>query len=190
MREKVNPRLFAVISATLAILMLALLPISVRAPPAPPPSGASTCVGCSVGLVAPAVGATVQSTFYASFFVSNFTIANPGINGGYPTPLNNHGHLHVFLDNNYYTLWASASAIPFINVPTGTHTFRIELVNDTHAPYTPDINISRTVTVSAPSAETNASNAATFGIAATALSVIAVIISALVLMRVWRIKTP
>src|SRR5215831_10204945 len=111
MRDNDKVRPFVLAATTLAILTLAFFPTSVSAPPAP--STASTCTGCSIGLVAPAANSTVTSTFYVSFFVKNFTIVNPG-SQVYTSALNNQGHLHVFLDNSYYTLWAQASAIPFL----------------------------------------------------------------------------
>jgi hypothetical protein len=182
-----KPKLLSAVFAAFTILAIAMLPFPVHAP-APPTSGVSTCTGCSIGLVAPADSSTVSSTFYASFFVKNFTIVNPG-SQVYTSPINNQGHLHVFLDNNYYTLWAQASAIPFVNIPAGSHTFRIELVNDTHAPFSPDVNITRSVTVSDP-LSTSISNASNYAIAATILSLVAVVISAIVLTKVWKIKTP
>lgn len=104
----------------------------------------------TIGIVAPSDGATVSRTFYVSFFVVNFTIRQPGQPGEVIS--NTTGHLHTFLDGNYYALWASPDAIPFINIQPGTHSFKLQVVHDDHTPFSPDISITRTVKVTdAPS---------------------------------------
>ncbi len=103
------------------------------------------CVGCSIIRVAPANDSLVTTTFYVTPAVTNFTIVQPGAEG--QVPKDNEGHFHVFLDGNYYALWASSNSIPFTNIQPGTHKILVQLVNDAHAPFSPDISLSWTLRV-------------------------------------------
>jgi hypothetical protein len=88
----------------------------------------------TIFLVAPASGSTVPTTFSVTFAVTNFNLVQPGASTNCPSTCTTEGHLHVFLDGNYYLLWATANSIPFVNIRPGPHTILIQMVNDTHVP--------------------------------------------------------
>src|SRR5713226_843389 len=102
---------------------------------------------CSIAILSPGSGAalnknqTVNPSFLVSFAVNNFTLAQPGtisdINTttSAPSP-HNQGHLHVFVDNVYVTIWTSTNGIP-LSLSSGTHTVRLDLVNDFHQEFKP-----------------------------------------------------
>jgi hypothetical protein len=151
---------------------------------------------CSIAILSPGSGAvlnknqTVNPSFLVSFLVNNFTLDQPGT--GTSTNVNttvrgspNQGHIHVFVDGAYVTIWASADGIPLSLTP-GTHTIRLDLVNDYHQEFSPGINATTTVNVISPlqtnvsSAQSNASNAMNFSLGALVVSIITLILVAYV----------
>ncbi len=154
---------------------------------------------CTIAILSPG-GAlnsnkTVNPSFLVSFAVNNFTLVQPGTTsdadtttGSGPT-LHNEGHIHVWVDNvNYITIWTSLNGIPLTLSP-GTHTIRLDLVNDHHQTFSPGINATTTVNVidpSAPlqstanSAQSNASNAMYYSLGAMIVSIISLILVAYV----------
>jgi hypothetical protein len=152
---------------------------------------------CSIAILSPGSGAvlnknqTVNPSFLVSFLVNNFSLVQPGTNtnvntttsGGTP---HNEGHIHVFVDGVYVTIWMSADGIPLSLAP-GTHTIRLDLVNDYHQEFSPGINATTTVNVvnpegslqtNASSAQTNASNAMDFSLGALVVSIITLVLVA------------
>ncbi len=149
---------------------------------------------CSIAILSPGSGAllnknqTVNPSFLVSFLVNNFTLDNPGT--GTVTNVNttvrgspNQGHIHVFVDGVYVTIWADANGIPLSLTP-GTHTIRLDLVNDYHQEFSPGINATTTVNVISPlqtnvsSAQSNASNAMDFSLGALVVSIITLVLVA------------
>jgi len=141
-------------------------------------------------------GQTVNSSFLVSFLVNNFTLVQPGrgtpfdvntttVAAGATNPAHNEGHIHVFVDNVYVTIWTSTNGIPMTLVP-GTHTIRLDLVNDLHQEFSPGINATTTVNVVDPlhsaanTAQTNAGNAMYYSLGALIASVVSVILLAYV----------
>jgi len=90
---------------------------------------------------------TVSPSFVVSFAVSNFVLTDPV---GQPKALNT-GHIHIFLDGAYYGQATSVSSIQFVGLSPGTHTIKLELVNNDHTPLNPDVSKTITVTVSGAS---------------------------------------
>src|SRR6266852_954191 len=125
MSEQFNRNRQKLVIVISALLLLASFgsPHSVRAAGSP-----------TISLVAPASGSTVSTTFSVTFGVNNFNLVQPGASPNCPSTCTTEGHLHVFLDGNYYLLWATANSIPFVNIRPGLHTVLIQMVNDTHAP--------------------------------------------------------
>jgi hypothetical protein len=160
-----------------------------------------TAFKCNIAILSPGSGAvlnknqTVNPSFLVSFLVNNFTLDNPGT--GTSTNVNtttsgggahNQGHIHVFVDGAYVTIWASVDGIPLSLTP-GTHTIRLDLVNDYHQEFSPGINATTTVNVINPagslqtnvsSAQGNASNAMNFSLGALVVSIITLILVAYV----------
>jgi len=156
---------------------------------------------CSIAILSPGSGAvlnknqTVNPSFLISFLVNNFTLDNPGT--GTSTNVNtttsgggahNQGHIHVFVDGTYVTIWASVDGIP-LSLSPGTHNVRLDLVNDYHQEFSPGINATTTVNVINPdgslqsnvsSAQSNASNAMNFSLGALVVSIITLILVAYV----------
>ncbi len=155
---------------------------------------------CGISILSPGSGGTlnknqtVNPSFIVSFAVSNFTLDQPGT--GTTTNVNttigtggsahNEGHIHVFVDGVYVTIWASADGIPLSLTP-GTHTIRLDLVNDYHQEFSPGINATTTVNVintegslqtNVSSAQGNASNAMSFSLGALVVSIITLILVA------------
>jgi hypothetical protein len=152
---------------------------------------------CNIAILSPGSGAllnknqTVNPSFLVSFLVNNFTLVQPGT--GTTTNVNttigtggsahNEGHIHVFVDGVYVTIWASADGIPLSLTP-GTHTIRLDLVNDYHQEFSPGINATTTVNVvsnlqtSVSSAQGNSSNAMSFSLGALVVSIITLILVA------------
>lgn len=150
---------------------------------------------CSIAILSPGSGGalnknqTVNPTFLVSFLVHNFTLVQPGKPGGdLNTTGNNEGHIHVFVDNAYVTIWTSLNGIPLTLAP-GTHTVRLDLVNDLHQEFSPGINATTTVNVIDPNASTqstatnaqnNASMAMYYSLGALIVSIISLILIAYV----------
>lgn len=130
----------------IALLVLAVL-VSATAPIAHADTAPSLAILSPGGLLNNST--VVPPSFVVSFAVFNFAFVNPGIVGQTNQP--NMGHMHVFLDGVYRTLWAQPEGIPFNDVPAGQHTIKLQLVNHNHTPLNPDISASVTVQVtSAP----------------------------------------
>ena len=152
---------------------------------------------CSIAILSPGSGAllnknqTVNPSFLVSFLVNNFTLDQPGASTNINTTVRgspNQGHIHVFVDGVYVTIWASADGIPLSLAP-GTHIVRLDLVNDFHQEFSPGINATTTVNVINPqgslqtnvsSAQGNASNAMDFSLGALVVSIITLILVAYV----------
>ncbi len=150
---------------------------------------------CSIAILSPGSGAvlnknqTVNPSFLVSFLVNNFTLVQPGTSTNVNTTVRgspNEGHIHVFVDSVYVTIWASADGIPLSLAP-GTHTIRLDLVNDYHQEFNPGINATTTVNVintqgslqtNVSSAQGNASNAMSFSLGALVVSIITLILVA------------
>ncbi len=108
---------------------------------------------CGIAILSPGPGATINKnsnvnpSFIVSFLVHNITIVNPGTTGDVNTTIgsgtsgHNEGHIHVFVDNVYTTIWANLNGIPLTLTP-GSHTIRLDLVNDFHQEFSPRINAS------------------------------------------------
>lgn len=135
-------------------------------------------------ILSPADSSTVPSNFVVSFIVANFTLTDPV---GQPSALNT-GHLHVLVDGNYYNLWARPEGVP-LTLSGGSHTVKLQLVNNNHTALSPDVSKSITVNVN-DVLGTSANNASNYSLAATILSVIAVVIGVLVISRVWKKSKP
>jgi hypothetical protein len=151
---------------------------------------------CAIAILSPGSGGalnknqTVNPTFLVSFLVHNFTLVQPGTNNDVNTTTSgagahNEGHIHVFVDNVYTTIWTSLNGIPLTLSP-GTHIIRLDLVNDFHQEFTPGVNASTTVNVvdpvqsTATNAQNNASNAMYYSLGALVASVISLILVAYV----------
>src|SRR5260370_10953139 len=90
---------------------------------------------CTIAILSPGSGGalnknqTVNPTFLVSFLVKNFTFAQPGTTSDINTTTTgpngkpNEGHIHVFVDNAYVTIWTSTNGIP-LTLSIGTHTVR------------------------------------------------------------------
>lgn len=139
----------------------------------------------SLVILSPKDGSTVSPTFTVSFAVFNFSLTDPV---GQPNALNT-GHIHIFLDGNYVNLWARPEGVPVTIQGSGSHTVKLELVNNNHSPLSTDVNKAITVSVNDNVAGA-ASNASNYALAATILSVISIIIGVLVISKVWKMKTP
>ncbi len=155
---------------------------------------------CTIAILSPGSGGalnknqTVNPTFLVSFLVKNFTFAQPGTTNDINTTTTgpngkpNEGHIHVFVDNAYVTIWTSTNGIP-LTLSVGTHTVRLDLVNDLHQEFNPGINATTTVNVIDPNASiqstantasNNASNAMYYSLGALILSLVSVILVAYV----------
>jgi hypothetical protein len=149
---------------------------------------------CSIAILSPGGGlnpnTTVNPSFLVSFAVNNFTLFQPGTTSDVNTTTSaggahNQGHIHVWVDNVYVTIWTSTNGIP-LTLPAGTHTIRLDLVNDHHQKFSPGINATTTANVVDPlqstanSAQSNASNAMYYSLGALIVSIISVILVAYV----------
>lgn len=148
---------------------------------------------CGIAILSPGSGGilnnqtNVGSSFVVSFLVHNFTLVQPGQTSDTNTTVGtanngfNEGHIHVFVDNAYYTLWTSNNGIP-LTLSAGQHTVTVELVNDFHQSFSPKIQASTTVTVanSLSTVESTANNAQNYALGALIVSVIAVVLVAYV----------
>ena len=145
---------------------------------------------CGIAILSPGSGAvlnkdmTVNPSFIVSFLVHNITLVQPGTTTDVNTTIgsgtsgHNEGHIHVFVDNVYVTIWASVNGIP-LTLTAGTHTIRLDLVNDFHQEFSPGINASTTVNVVDPT-QTAANNAMYYSLGALVVAIIAVILVAYV----------
>ncbi len=183
-------KLFVTAALILAVLALGLPSTTPRVYGLATPC--LTAHPCGIAILSPGPGATINKnadvnpSFIVSFLVHNITIVNPGTTtpGDVNTTIgsgntgHNEGHIHVFVDNHYITIWASVNGIPLTLTP-GAHTIRLDLVNDFHQEFSPGINASTTVNVVDP-LQSNASNAMYFSLGALIVSIIAVILVAYV----------
>jgi hypothetical protein len=151
---------------------------------------------CNIAILSPGSGAvlnknqTVNPSFIVSFLVNNFTLVQPGTNTNVNTTTagHNEGHIHVFVDGVYVTIWANINGIPLTLTP-GSHTIRLDLVNDYHQEFSPGINATTTVNVinpdsslqsNASNAQSNAGSAMNFSLGALVVSIITLILVAYV----------
>src|SRR5215471_1179524 len=152
---------------------------------------------CAIAILSPGSGGAlnnnqnVNPTFLVSFLVHNFTLVSPGTTSDINTTTTgpgakpNEGHIHVFVDNAYLTIWTSLNRIP-LTLTSGSHTVRLDLVNDLHQEFSPGINASTTVNVvdttqsNASSAQSNAANAMYFSLGPLVVSIITLILVAYV----------
>lgn len=153
---------------------------------------------CGISILSPGGGLntnrTVNPSFLVSFAVFNFTIVQPGQASDVNTTTTagpggvNEGHIHVWVDGQYVTIWTSTNGIP-LNLLPGSHTIRLDLVNDLHQTFKPGINATTTVNVIDPNASiqstantasSNAGNAMYFSLGALILSLVSVILVAYV----------
>jgi hypothetical protein len=150
---------------------------------------------CTIQILSPGGGlnpnTNVNSSFLVSFAVHNFTLVQPGTTSDVNTTTtgggaHNEGHIHVWVDGRYVTIWTSTNGIP-LTLSAGTHTIRLDLVNDSHQTFSPGINATTTVNVldsplqaTANSAQNNASNAMYYSLGALILSLVSVILVAYV----------
>jgi hypothetical protein len=115
------------------------------------PALVNAAMGPSLTILSPAgplnTSNVVNPSFVVSFAVGNFEFVSPGAEGLTNEP--NKGHIHVFLDGVYLTLWARPEGIPFNNIPAGQHTIKLQLVNHDHSALSPDVSASVTVQVTA-----------------------------------------
>jgi hypothetical protein len=148
---------------------------------------------CGITILSPGTGGTlnknqtVNPSFIVSFLVSNFTLVQPGTSTDINTTVArgppNEGHIHVFVDGVYVTIWASANGIP-LSLAGGTHTIRLDLVNDLHQEFSPGVNATTTVKVintlqtDVSGVQSNASNAMTYSLGALVVSIITLILVA------------
>jgi len=187
----------------LAIIALALTTLLVAIPSTTPRVyGAATPCNplrkCSIAILSPGGGLntnrTVNPSFLVSFLVHNFTLVQPGQSSDVNTTTSsgpsgtNEGHIHVWVDGQYVTIWESTNGIPLTLTP-GSHTIRLDLVNDLHQTFSPGINATTTVNVIDPhaplqstanNAQNNASNAMYYSLGALILSLVSVVLVAYV----------
>lgn len=187
-RKMQHKKQFVVASILVGIFLLGIPSVTPRVHAAAAPCSPK----CAIVILSPGSGGALNSnqnvgpSFLVSFYVLNFTLVQPGqfktqpnttvaANGGIPA--HNEGHIHVWVDgNNYITIWANTNGIP-MNLSPGTHTIRLDLVNDFHQTFSPGVNASTTVNVSDPT-QSAASYAQDFSIGALAVSIITLILVA------------
>jgi hypothetical protein len=197
--EKMQNRTrLAAIGLVLGISLLALPSITPRAYAA---NIANPCLQkCGILLLSPGgalnTNKTVNPSFMVSFAVFNFTLVQPGTINDVNTvttaspgnPAHNEGHIHVWVDGAYVEIWANTNGIPLTLTP-GSHTIRLDLVNDLHYQFSPGINVTTTVNVldstaplqsTANNAQNNASNAMYYSLGALIVAIISVILVAYV----------
>ncbi len=154
-----------------------------------------TSTKCSILMLSPGSGGALNSesnvgpSIIVSFLVKNFTLVQPGAGTDVNTtttgsPQHNEGHIHVSVDDKYITIWTSNNGIP-LTLTSGSHTIKLELVNDFHQSFSPAIPASTTLTVSngADTIQSTANNAQIYSMVAMAISVITVILVAYVAFR-------
>lgn len=203
----------ATASIVLAIIVLAIPTMTQRANAAGVaiPCGffgstpVQTATKCAILILSPGSGgilnnqANVGPSFLVSFLVRNFTLVQPGtINdvntttatGPQQPPQHNQGHIHVFVDNKYITIWTTTNGIP-LTLPSGAHTIKLELVNDFHQSFSPPVTSNTNVTVAnaADTIQSAVNSDQTYSLAALAVSVITLILVAYVAFRP-KTKTP
>jgi len=187
-----NRKLLATSAIVLAIFLVAIPSTTPRAYGA-----AAQCNPvrkCNIAILSPGgalnTNRTVNPSFLVSFAVHNFTLVQPGQTSDVNTTTagSNEGHIHVWVDGQYVTIWTSTNGIPLTLSP-GSHTIRLDLVNDLHQTFSPGINATTTVNVIDPNASiqstsntasNNAGNAMYYSLGALILSLVSVILVAYV----------
>jgi hypothetical protein len=180
--------LIAVFSLATVLVLPSLLPNAAGAGVAKP------CPGCQVVILSPGNGGAlnnqqdVGTSFLVSFFVKNFTLVQPGTSQDVNTttstsPIHNEGHIHVFVDGNYITIWARPEGIP-LTVTPGSHTIKLELVNDSHQSFPTPITASTTINAVDPNGTTQ-----TYTMGGLIVSVIVLVLVALGLLM-WMRRKP
>jgi hypothetical protein len=193
-RKMLNRKRFAIIALALAMLVVAIPSTTPRV------FGAATPCNplrkCNIAILSPGgalnTNHNVNESFLVSFYVHNFTLVQPGQASDVNTTTSsgpsgtNEGHIHVWVDGQYVTIWTSTNGIPLTLLP-GSHTIRLDLVNDLHQTFSPGINATTTVNVlasplqaTANNAQSNASNAMYYSLGALILSLVSVILVAYV----------
>src|SRR6266567_4440020 len=189
-----NIKRWATTTVLAAVILLVVIPSST-----PHVYGAAIpCLSaskCSISILSPGSGAiinkgqTVNSSFLVSFLVNNFTLVQPGrgtpfdvntttVAAGATNPAHNEGHIHVFVDNVYVTIWTSSNGIPLALSP-GTHTVSLHLVNDHHQEFNPAITASTMLTVT-DNLQSSVNLAQIYGLGAIIVSVITLLLVAYV----------
>ena len=197
-------------SALLIGMFLSAIPaLMPRAEAAATPCSAPTPSSkCIIVILAPGgalnSNSTVTPSFILSFFVQNFTLVQPGTVNDVNTTTtgpsaHNEGHIHVFVDNVYVTIWTSSNGIP-LTLSAGTHTVSLHLVNSFHQEFSPSVTATTTLIVkngaadtlqstvngaqsAANSAQSNANNAQMYSLGALVVSVITLLLVAYVAFR-------
>lgn len=186
-----NHKRLAITALTVAIFLVAIPSTTPRVYGA---GFAAPCLQkCGILLLAPGgalnSNTNVNSSFLVSFAVHNFTLVDPGRTTDVNTTTtggsaHNEGHIHVWVDGHYITIWTSVSGIP-LTLSAGTHTIRLDLVNDFHQTFSPGINATTTVNVlesplqaTTNNAQNNASNAMYYSLGALIVSLVSVILVA------------
>src|SRR5712692_4631487 len=139
-RNQLLMSVFLVAMFLLTIPVLTPMANAVAAPCSAPTASSK----CKIVILAPGgalnSNSTVAPSFILSFFVQNFTLVQPGtvndVNTTTGGPPHNEGHIHVFVDSVYVTIWTSGNGIPLTLSP-GTHTVSLHLVNDFHQEFSP-----------------------------------------------------
>ena len=182
--------------ATIALILAVFLVAVPSTTPRVYGASAAPCLQkCGILILSPGgalnSNSNVNSSFIVSFAVHNFTLVNPGTTSDVNTTTtgggaHNEGHIHVWVDGHYITIWTSVNGIP-LTLSAGTHTIRLDLVNDFHQTFSPGINATTTVNVQesplqgiANNAQNNASNAMYYSLGALILSLVSVILVAYV----------
>jgi len=179
----------------ITMFLLSILAFTPRASAvAAPCSAPDASSKCNIVILAPGgalnSNSTVSPSFILSFFVQNFTLVQPGTSSDVnttttgPSP-HNEGHIHVFVDNVYVTIWTSSNGIPLTLSP-GTHTVSLHLVNDHHQEFNPAITASTTLTVrnaAADNLQSSVNLAQMYGLGAIIVSAITLLLVAYVVIR-------
>lgn len=128
-----NARIFALVAATVAMLVASGISTS-NARGAPPPT---------LFIVSPANNAVIGngSPVAVVFAVSNFNLTEPG--NGTSSP--NSGHVDVFVDG--VQVATSSVNTVVLPLPSGSHTIRLRLVTDNGSALSPDVTASVAVMV-------------------------------------------
>ena len=188
----VSNKRFVTMALILAVFLVAIPSTTPRVYGA---SAAPCLQKCGILILSPGgalnSNSNVNSSFIVSFAVHNFTLVNPGTTSDVNTTTtgggaHNEGHIHVWVDGHYITIWTSVNGIP-LTLSAGTHTIRLDLVNDFHQTFSPGVNATTTVNVlesplqaTANNAQNNASNAMYYSLGALILSLVSVILVAYV----------
>ena len=175
----------------ITIFLLSILAFTPKASAvAAPCSAPDASSKCDIVILAPGgalnTNSAVSPSFILSFFVRNFTLVQPGtatdVNTTTTGPnAHNEGHIHVFVDNVYVTIWTSSNGIPLTLSP-GTHTVSLHLVNDHHQEFNPAITASTMLTVT-DNLQSSVNLAQIYGLGAIIVSVITLLLVAYVVIR-------